>query len=298
MTSGEVAAFLGEPIQGVGGTVTPPPEYFQIVYDIVRNHGGLCIADEVQTGFGRTGTAFWGFENWGVTPDLVTMAKGIGNGVPLVGMRQPRPEVAQDAQESHPLQHVRRQPRLDDSRGSPSSKSSTPRGSRPMPCVSGPPEDALPARPHRLRAAADRRRPRDGADAGRRIGPRPRSPRSPRRTETADVHELCSDRGLLVGKGGLYGNVLADQAADVLDDRRRRFPRRLPRTEVLGAGGVARPDRRRRADRRQGAADPGRGVDRGDRAPRFVHPGVADERRHCLATGGGGRPRPQPSRRY
>ncbi len=82
-TSGEVAAFIGEPIQGVGGTVTPPPEYFGIVYEIVRKRGGLCIADEVQTGFGRTGTAFWGFENWGVTPDLVTMAKGIGNGVPL-----------------------------------------------------------------------------------------------------------------------------------------------------------------------------------------------------------------------
>ena len=92
-TPGEVACFIAEPIQGVGGAVTPPPEYFQIVYDIVRKHGGLCIADEVQTGFGRTGTAFWGFENWGVTPDLVTMAKGIGNGVPL-GACVTRPEIA------------------------------------------------------------------------------------------------------------------------------------------------------------------------------------------------------------
>src|SRR5438132_8172321 len=92
-TSGEVACFIAEPIQGVGGTVTPPPEYFQIVYDIVRRHGGLCIADEVQTGFGRTGTKFWGFQNWGVTPDLVTMAKGIGNGAPL-GACVTRPEIA------------------------------------------------------------------------------------------------------------------------------------------------------------------------------------------------------------
>src|SRR5271170_673182 len=61
-TSGQVAAFIGEPIQGVGGAITPPPEYFKIVYEIVRKYGGLCIADEVQTGFGRTGTAFWGFE--------------------------------------------------------------------------------------------------------------------------------------------------------------------------------------------------------------------------------------------
>ena len=80
-TPGEVACFIAEPIQGVGGAVTPPPEYFAIAYETVRRHGGLCVADEVQTGFGRTGTAFWGFENWGVTPDLVTMAKGIGNGV-------------------------------------------------------------------------------------------------------------------------------------------------------------------------------------------------------------------------
>ena len=90
---GEGAWFSGEPIQGLGGVVTPPPEYFQIVYGIVRRHGGLCIADEVQTGFGRTGSAFWGFENWGVTPDMVTMAKGIGNGAPL-GAFVTRPEIA------------------------------------------------------------------------------------------------------------------------------------------------------------------------------------------------------------
>ena len=82
-TSGQIAAFISEPIQGVGGVVTPPPEYLGIVYDIVRKYGGLCIADEVQAGFGRTGTKFWGHENWGVTPDIVTMAKGIGNGAPL-----------------------------------------------------------------------------------------------------------------------------------------------------------------------------------------------------------------------
>ena len=55
-TPGEIACFIGEPIQGVGGTVTPPKEFFKIVYDIVRQHGGICIADEVQGGFGRTGT--------------------------------------------------------------------------------------------------------------------------------------------------------------------------------------------------------------------------------------------------
>ena len=73
--------------------MTPPPEYFKIVYDIVRKAGGLCIADEVQTGFGRTGEHFWGFENFDVTPDLVTMAKGIGNGAPL-GACTTRMEIA------------------------------------------------------------------------------------------------------------------------------------------------------------------------------------------------------------
>src|SRR5262245_14421114 len=94
-TSGEIAAFIAEPIQGVGGVVTPPPEYFKIVYDIVRKYGGLCIADEVQTGFGRTGTHYWGHQNWGVTPDMVTMAKGIGNGAPL-GACTTRPEIAEN----------------------------------------------------------------------------------------------------------------------------------------------------------------------------------------------------------
>jgi alanine-glyoxylate transaminase/(R)-3-amino-2-methylpropionate-pyruvate transaminase len=93
-TPGEVAGFIAEPIQGVGGAVTPPPEYFGIVYDIVRKHGGVCIADEVQTGFGRTGTKYWGFENWGVVPDLVTTAKGIGNGAPLAAYIT-RPEISQ-----------------------------------------------------------------------------------------------------------------------------------------------------------------------------------------------------------
>lgn len=82
-TSGQIAAFIAEPIQGVGGTVEMPPGYLAEVYKYVRGAGGLCISDEVQTGFGRTGDAFWGFENHRVTPDIVTMAKGIGNGAPL-----------------------------------------------------------------------------------------------------------------------------------------------------------------------------------------------------------------------
>jgi len=82
-TSGRVAALIAEPIQGVGGFVTPPPEYFPIVVGIVRKYGGLFISDEVQTGFGRTGTKWFGIEHWGVKPDIITCAKGIANGTPM-----------------------------------------------------------------------------------------------------------------------------------------------------------------------------------------------------------------------
>ncbi|MGB0036673.1 MAG: aspartate aminotransferase family protein [Candidatus Acidiferrales bacterium] len=82
-TSGSIAAFIAEPIQGVGGFITPPSEYFKIVYRIVKNYGGLFISDEVQTGFGRTGKKWFGIEQWEVTPDIITCAKSMGNGVPV-----------------------------------------------------------------------------------------------------------------------------------------------------------------------------------------------------------------------
>ena len=85
-TPGKVAAFIAESIQGVGGFVVFPDGYLKHTYEHVRAAGGVCIADEVQTGFGRTGTHFWGFETQGVIPDIVTMAKGIGNGAPLAAV--------------------------------------------------------------------------------------------------------------------------------------------------------------------------------------------------------------------
>lgn len=92
-TTGEIAAFMAEPILGVGGFIVPPPEYFGIVYDIARKHGGLCIADEVQTGWGRTGDYWFGIEHWGVEPDILTSAKGMANGIPI-GWTISTPEVA------------------------------------------------------------------------------------------------------------------------------------------------------------------------------------------------------------
>jgi len=85
-TPGKVAGFIAESIQGVGGFVEFPKGYLKQTYEYVRAAGGVCIADEVQTGFGRTGTHFWGFETQEVIPDIVTMAKGIGNGAPLAAV--------------------------------------------------------------------------------------------------------------------------------------------------------------------------------------------------------------------
>lgn len=92
-TSGRIAGFLAEPIQGVGGFITPPKEYFKIVFNIVKKYGGLFISDEVQTGFGRTGKKWFGIEHWEVEPDILTSAKGMGNGVP-VGVTVATPEIA------------------------------------------------------------------------------------------------------------------------------------------------------------------------------------------------------------
>ncbi len=98
-TQGKIAAFMAEPIQGVGGFIVPPADYFQRVLPIVREAGGLFISDEVQTGWGRTGGKWFGIEQWGVEPDIMTFAKGMGNGSPI-GCTIARPEIADAMQGS------------------------------------------------------------------------------------------------------------------------------------------------------------------------------------------------------
>ena len=92
-TTGEIAAFMAETILGVGGFIVPPPGYFERAVEIARNHGGLFIADEVQTAWGRTGDKWWGIEHWDVEPDILTSAKGMANGFPI-GMTTATEEVA------------------------------------------------------------------------------------------------------------------------------------------------------------------------------------------------------------
>jgi alanine-glyoxylate transaminase/(R)-3-amino-2-methylpropionate-pyruvate transaminase len=203
-TPGEIACFIAEPIQGVGGTVVPPPEYFSIVYDIVRRHGGLCIADEVQTAFGRTGARFWGFENWGVTPDLVTLAKGLGNGVPI-GACVTRAEIATS---------LTKRTHFNTFGGNPVSMT---QGLATLEVIDseGIQANARAVGTHLKERLLELQQHQPLIGEVRGMGlllgvelVRDRASREPAGSETAEVLELCKERGLLLGRGGLYGNVL------------------------------------------------------------------------------------------
>jgi len=85
-TSGRIAGMIIEPVQGYGGIVQMPPGYMKGAFERVRAAGGLAIVDEVQSGFARTGETYWAFERDGIVPDIVVMAKGIGNGIPLAAV--------------------------------------------------------------------------------------------------------------------------------------------------------------------------------------------------------------------
>eukprot|EP01116_Phalansterium_solitarium_P004139 TRINITY_DN15033_c0_g1_i1.p1 TRINITY_DN15033_c0_g1~~TRINITY_DN15033_c0_g1_i1.p1 ORF type:complete len:478 (+),score=146.19 TRINITY_DN15033_c0_g1_i1:94-1527(+) len=203
-TSGQVAAFIAEPIQGVGGSVQLAEGYLPEVYKTIRHHGGLCISDEVQTGFGRTGTNYWGFQNSGVVPDIVTMAKGIGNGAPLAAVIT-RPEIAQAlAQRIH----------FNTYGGNPVSMAI---GSAVLDVIKS---ENIQQRAHEvgayLKAGLQSLQRKhtiigDVRGQGLMLGVelvRDHKTLEPANTELLDVFEAAKDLGLLIGKGGLYGNVL------------------------------------------------------------------------------------------
>ena len=203
-TPGKVAAFIAEPIQGVGGAVEMPDGYLEHVYKSVRNTGGVCISDEVQTGFGRTGTAFWGFENHGVTPDIVTMAKGMGNGAPCGGVVT-RPEIAQAlAQRLHfntfggnPVSMAQCEATLDVIL----EENIQQRAHE----IGGYLKDGLMDLQKRHACIGDVR------GKGLMLGVElveDRTTKAPAGAKCAAVFERAKDLGLLIGKGGLSGNVL------------------------------------------------------------------------------------------
>jgi len=203
-TSGQVAGFIAEPIQGVGGTVELPDGYLPRVYEMIRAHGGLCISDEVQTGFGRTGTAFWGFENHGVRPDIVTMAKGIGNGAPLACCVA-RADVAEcmssrlhfNTYGGNPVSMAQGLATLNVLLEDKVQQHAADVGAYLM--------QGLNDLQSRHEIVGDVR------GQGLMLGVElvtDRASKTPATTETARIHERVKDLGLLIGKGGVFGNVL------------------------------------------------------------------------------------------
>jgi len=202
-TSGQIAAFIAEPIQGVGGFITPPPEYFKIVFQAVKRYGGLFISDEVQTGFGRTGKRWFGIEQWEVVPDIITCAKGMGNGVPI-GATVTTSELA----------------------GSYQGLTISTFGGNPVTSVAARAtiavieEEDLLENAHTVgsyfRAALEelqRKYPVIGDVRGMGLMQalelvKDRETKEPAPEATAQLMERTRDNGLLIGKGGLYGNVI------------------------------------------------------------------------------------------
>ena len=203
-TSGQVAAFIAESIQGVGGCVVFPDGYLKHVYEHVRAAGGLCIADEVQAGFGRTGTHYWGFETQDVVPDIVTMAKGIGNGCPL-GAVVTTPKIAATlAQRTHFNTF----------------------GGNPVVCAQGKAVLEVIDREklqhnslklgEKILAGLNKLKEKhrligDVRGKGLMLGielVKDRQSKEPAREECAQILESCKEMGLLLGKGGLWGQTV------------------------------------------------------------------------------------------
>jgi len=203
-TSGRVAGFIAESIQGVGGCVVFPDGYLQHAYEHARAAGGLCIADEVQAGFGRTGTQFWGFETQGVVPDIVTMAKGIGNGCPLAAVVTTPQIAATLTQRIH----------FNTFGGNPVVSA---QGLAVLEVIE---RENLQANSLRMGgfilAGLEKLKAKhsligDVRGKGLLIGlelVQDRASKEPAKAECAQVVETCRDLGLLVGKGGLWGQTI------------------------------------------------------------------------------------------
>ena len=225
-TNGEIAAFMAEPIQGVGGFVTPPKDYFIEVLRIARKYGGLFICDEVQTGCGRTGKVWCGIEHWGVQPDIMTFAKGLANGLPI-GATVATSEVADSL----------------------TGLSISTFGGNPVSCTGALATiDYIEENDLVRNAEVQGDRLRRGLETLRQkypsigdvrgmglmqalevVDPSSAAARVPDPKKVLRVFEATRKAGLLIGKGGLYGNVVrltpplivsaaeVDQALDLLD---------------------------------------------------------------------------------
>ena len=205
-TTGQIAGFLAEPIQGVGGFVTPPKEYFEIAVGIVRKYGGVFICDEVQTGFGRTGTHWYGISHWNVEPEIMTMAKGVANGMPM-GVTIATPEIA-DSFKAMTISTFG---------GNPISSTAANATISVMEEIDAPKRAAEMGA--RLRAGLDglkKKYPKSLGDVRgmglmqglELVADETVQDRTPALEKAVRLFEETKKRGLLIGKGGLYGNVI------------------------------------------------------------------------------------------
>lgn len=202
-TTGEIAAFMAEPIQGVGGFITPPKEYFKVALPIIKNAGGLFIADEVQTAWGRTGGKWWGVEQYGVEPDILTSAKGMANGQPI-GLTMARASLADKFRGAS----------ISTFGGSPPSMAAA------IATLSVIEEEKLLDNSQLMGAllrsgleSLAERHPGIGDVRGMGLMQalelvRDRGTKEPDAKAAVRLMEATRKRGLLIGKGGLYGNAL------------------------------------------------------------------------------------------
>ncbi len=201
-TEGKIAAFMAEPIQGVGGFIVPPPDYFERVLPIVKEAGGVFISDEVQTGWGRTGGKWFGIEQWGVEPDIMTFAKGMGNGSPI-GCTIATPEVA-DALQGLTFSTFG---------GNPVTMATTLATIEYMEAHDVPSNCAVQgARMAEKLGEFAAEFPIIGEARGMGLMQAMEIVKAggiePDAARTAAFVDTCKDMGLLLGKGGLYGNVV------------------------------------------------------------------------------------------
>jgi 4-aminobutyrate aminotransferase-like enzyme len=223
-TSGRPAAVIAEPIMGVGGFITPPKEYHPAVADIARRHEALYIADEVQTGWGRTGGKWFGIEQWGVKPDIIVGAKSLGNGHPI-GATVARAEVADSFKGltiatfgGNPVTMAAAKAVVDIIEGDRLAENAADVGGHFRKRLEGLQEK------HAVIGEVRGMGLMQGVELVK-----DRQTKEPAPEATAAVLEAAKDRGLIIGKGGMFGNVLrispalnvsredADQAADLLD---------------------------------------------------------------------------------
>ena len=202
-TNGKIAAFIAEPIQGVGGFIVPPEDYFERIAPIVRAAGGVFISDEVQTGWGRTGDKWFGIEQWGVEPEIMTFAKGMANGSPI-GCTVATAEVA-DALKGMTFSTFG---------GNPVTMATA------LATIEYMEKHHIPANAAKQGAVLREKLDEFAAEfdfvgEARGMGlmqameiVKPGTDREPDPAMTAKIMAAARDNGLLIGKGGLFGNVL------------------------------------------------------------------------------------------